>query len=168
MEEERYAAPSSDLVNSPLDSEEEQLASRWSRLWASLLDVLTILPFTLLITYLTGGFNRFSEGMEPSFTYSLMISVLGILIFLAIHGSLMFKDGQTWGKKALRIKIVMLDGAPVNVKALAKRYGFFWLVPQIPIIGQFINLVNILFVFSKAKRCLHDYLGDTKVVRVGW
>ncbi|TRX55659.1 RDD family protein [Thalassomonas sp. M1454] len=144
--------------------QENELASRVDRLGAALIDMLIILPITLSLMYFTGGFDGISEGVSPSTEYSLLISFVGIVFFIMIHGYLLIKNGQTIGKKVAGIKIVTLDNKLPTLSNLAKRYGFYWLIPLIPIIGQLINLISILFVFTKSKRCLHDHVGGTKVV----
>jgi uncharacterized RDD family membrane protein YckC len=142
------------------------LASRWSRLWASLIDALTIIPITIPLMYFTGGFDGISEGIEPSLTYTLVMGLVGISIFLIIHGKFIVRDGQTLGKKTQNIKIVTTEGLHPDISVLAKRYGFYWGVSLIPVIGQLISMVNILFIFSKSKKCIHDHVGGTKVIVV--
>ena len=36
---------------------------------------------------------------------------------------------------------------------------------NIPWVGQFIVLVDSLFVFRKDKRCIHDLIANTKVIK---
>ena len=139
-------------------------ASRWSRFWASLIDALTIIPITIPLMYFTGGFEDISEGIEPSLAYTLIMSFISTVIFLIMHGKFIIRDGQTIGKKLQKIKIVTIDGHHAEIPALIKRYGFYWFVPLVPVIGQLLNIANILFIFSKSKRCLHDYVGGTKVI----
>jgi len=40
------------------------------------------------------------------------------------------------------------------------------LVSQVPQVGGLIGLVDILFIFGKERRCLHDLLAGTRVVNV--
>lgn len=142
----------------------DDLASRWTRLGAAFIDGLTIMPITLPLMYFTGGFDGLSEGLQPSLSYTLLMGLTSIAIFLLIHGRFLVRDGQTLGKKFLDIKIVGLSGEHASVQVLAKRYGFYWLIPLIPGVGALLNMVNILFIFGKSRRCLHDHVGGTKVV----
>ena len=164
MENNVYTSPESNLHVEP--TAEGLLAGRWSRLWASMIDGLTMIPFMLPLMYYTGGFDGIKEGVQPSFVYSVMITLVAGLLFFVVHGKFMLADGQTLGKKALGIKIVTIGGHHADALTLAKRYGFYWFLPLIPVVGQLINLINILFVFSKSKRCLHDHSGGTKVIDV--
>ncbi len=162
MENNVYSAPNSDVAIA--ESGEHELAGRWSRLGASIIDALTILPITIPLMYFTGGYDGLTDGVQPSFLYSLGIGLVGLIAFLIIHGYLLIKNGQTVGKKVLGIKIVTLENKLPQMSNLIRRYGLYWLLPQIPMVGPYINLVNVLFVFTKSKRCLHDHLGGTKVV----
>jgi uncharacterized RDD family membrane protein YckC len=146
------------------DDHEINLASRWARLGAALIDGLSVLPITLPTMYFTGGFDVIKTGVPPSLLYNLAIATLMIVAFAVIHGAWLISDGQTMGKKVMGIKIVTNEGGHVDLMTLVKRYGFYLAIPQIPAIGPFINLVNTLFIFSKSKRCLHDHFADTQVI----
>jgi len=163
MDNDIYTAPQAELVEP--SSESNALASRWKRLWASMLDGLIMSVVTLPVMYFTGGFDVISTGIQPSFEYSLMIAALGISIFIIINFKLLVNNGQTIGKKVLDIKIVDLEGnVPSLKKHLFKRYAIYFLPGQIPFGGQFFSLINILFIFGKEKRCIHDLVAETKVV----
>ncbi|VAW62772.1 hypothetical protein MNBD_GAMMA11-3143 [hydrothermal vent metagenome] len=157
-----YAPPKAELA---VEANEILLASRWSRFFASLLDSLTIMTVTLPTMYFTGGFTDIAEGIEPSFVYNLSIGMLAIFIFFIVNGKFLLNDGQTLGKKALGIKIVDLDGnLPTMKNHLVKRYATYFLPGQVPIVGQFFSFINILFIFGKEKRCIHDHFAGTRVI----
>jgi len=163
MDNDIYTAPQAELVDP--SSENNALASRWKRLWASMLDGLIMSTVTMPVMYFTGGFDGISKGIEPSFEYSLMIAGLGIAVFIIINIKLLVNNGQTIGKKVLGIKIVDLEGnLPDLKKHLLKRYAVYFLPGQIPVGGQIFSMINILFIFGKEKRCIHDLVADTKVI----
>ncbi|CAB9539257.1 hypothetical protein BROOK1789B_469 [Bathymodiolus brooksi thiotrophic gill symbiont] len=140
------------------------LASRWSRLWASLLDALIILIIAMPIIYFTNGFDNIFKGTIPA-TYVLFLVVIQIVVFIALNGKLLLNKGQTIGKMVLNIKIVTLTGELPSVKQhLIKRFGVYLLTSQIPFIGQFLAMINVLMIFGKKKRCAHDYFAGTMVV----
>ena len=162
MENDIYSSPKAELeVDDGANG--NPLAGRWIRLGASIIDGIIILLVTLPIMYLTGGFNGFPEE-EPSIFYTLGMGVIGIIFFIIIHGRFLIRDGQTIGKRVLGIKIVTLENTLPDMSNLAKRYGFYLLIGNVPFVGPIINLVNILFIFSESRRCLHDHVGGTKVV----
>ena len=162
MSENIYSPPQSNLE---VPASESPLASRWSRLGASLIDGLTIMIFTVPAMYLTGAFDNISKGTQPSTEYNIALAALALVVFFILNTKLLMKNGQTIGKMALGIKIVDLDGnLPGMKKHLLKRYAVYFIPGQVPVIGQLFSFVNILFIFGKQKRCIHDYFAGTKVI----
>lgn len=160
-----YSTPQAQLVDQ-VDDSEKPLASRWARLGASIIDSIIMMVVLLPVMYLTGGFDGVMEGRQPSFVYSLGIAVLGIVVFFAINYRFLVANGQTVGKKVLEIKIVDLNGnVPVFQPQLIIRYAVYMLPGQIPVVGQIFSFINILFIFTKEKRCIHDLVAKTKVVQ---
>ena len=141
------------------------LATRWQRLWASIIDSITVMFITLPIMYFTGMFDMVAEGRQPGLLYSLGIGLAGIAFFALINYQALTTKGQTIGKKVLGIKIVDLDESLPSGKSLLTRYVAYFGFGQIPIAGPLISIINILFIFGKEKRCGHDYLGKTKVIK---
>ncbi len=163
MEENIYKSPESEInVNS---NNEPELATRGRRLWASMIDGFTIAIVTIPAMYFTGGFDGISEGVKPAFTYTLLFGLLGIVIFFMINLNSLKATGQTLGKKVAGIKVVTQDGElPTLRKHFLKRYSVYFVPGQIPVVGQILSTLNILFIFGKNKRCVHDIAAGTKVV----
>lgn len=160
-----YSTPQSQLVDQVGDSE-KPLASRWARLGASIIDSIIMMVIILPVMYFTGGFDGIMAGVQPGFVYTLGIAVLGIIVFFAINYRYLVTNGQTVGKKVLEIKIVDLNGnLPVFQPQLVIRYAVYMLPGQIPVVGQIFSFINILFIFTKEKRCIHDLVAKTKVVQ---
>lgn len=160
-----YSTPQAQLVDQVGDSE-KPLASRWARLGASIIDSIIMMVIILPVMYFTGGFEGIMEGVQPSFVYTLGIAVVGIIVFFVINYRLLVTSGQTVGKKVLEIKIVDLNGnLPVFQPQLVIRYAVYMLPGQIPVVGQIFSFINILFIFTKEKRCIHDLVAKTRVVQ---
>jgi len=165
MNDDVYAPPQSDIDVAP--KSQEILASRWERLWASLIDTVIQMVVIIPVMYYTGFFQQIMKGHEPSLQYNLAIAGVGLITFIVFHIKFLISSGQTIGKKILGIKIVDLHGQLPSIKTnLPIRYAVFFIPAQIPIIGQLLSIINILFIFGKEKRCLHDYAAGTKVVEV--
>jgi len=142
-------------------------ASRSNRLWASLIDGAIMMVFILPVLYYTGGLDDLSLNVKPSFVYSMLMALFGILLFVLINGRLLAEKGQTIGKRAMGIKIVTLRGELPDVSEhLLKRYGFYFLIGYIPFIGQTLSLINVLIIFGDERRCGHDYVANTTVVNI--
>lgn len=143
-----------------------ELATRWQRFLASMLDGVIIMAIIAPAMILTGGFDDVSSGGQPSLGYSMLMAAIGMAGFVLLNGKLLATSGQTIGKKALGIKIVDTNGNLPSVKQhLLKRYAVYFLPGQIPIAGGLFSTINILFIFGKQKRCIHDNIGDTMVVK---
>jgi uncharacterized RDD family membrane protein YckC len=74
--------------------------------------------------------------------------------------------GQTIGKRLVGVKVVRNNGERASLGRI------FWLrnvvsaLPAlIPVVGGIYGLVDTLFIFGDSRRCIHDLIGDTKVVR---
>ena len=144
----------------------ENFASRWKRIGASIIDSLITGAFMLPLMYFTGGFDVLDTHRAPSLAYNLSIALVSIAIFMGINWKFLMQEGQTIGKKALNIKIVDLDENIPNQNSILKRYGLYFGLGQIPMVGPLLSIVNVLFIFGKERRCGHDYFAKTKVVNV--
>jgi uncharacterized RDD family membrane protein YckC len=175
-------APPKSVVADVIEAEDgAQLASRSTRLGASIIDgVLLSLPFVpcyvlAFSSIAATGQQRPPPGGIPSamvltamartggwFYGALALSLcIGIITAVLIH-----RHGQTIGKKWLGIKEVRKDGSRVTLaRVFFLRYLLNTLFALIPIVGGFYGLIDVLLIFGKARRCGHDYLADTIVVR---
>ena len=151
-------------LDNELQEGTSNLASRWIRLWASIIDAIILMLITIPILYFTGGVEQIRDGIEPTFLYSSLIGLAGLLGFYLINIKLLLTKGQTVGKKVLDIKIVDLnDNLPKKIH-LFRRYFIYFIPTYIPVIGAWLSIIDLLFIFGKEKRCVHDLIGKTKVV----
>ncbi len=160
-----YATPAADLGDLQSDQPVE-LASRWARLGAYLVDiVLFMVPF-YGIFYATG---QWEKALQQNFSLldQILSSLVGMALYLLFHGYLLHKRGQTIGKWVLGIKIVSAENSEMLPlwKLFFLRYATLSLLALIPIVGPFVVLLGLLLVFRKDKRCLHDFIAGSKVVK---
>jgi uncharacterized RDD family membrane protein YckC len=160
--ENPYAAPRVSSPRAPQSSAgSDTLASRGSRLAASLIDgfaaVVILLP-ALATVFFAGA----SEGMSGVAVAFAGLSGVAFLAFAVYQLSLLIRQGQTLGKKAMNIRIVNYsDGQiPSAGRMLGMRYFVNSLLGQIP----FYSVLDVLLIFGEERRCIHDYLAGTKVV----
>ena len=152
-----------------VEYEPNQLASRGKRLAAAVVDVFIFFPLVLLIAQPLGLINISDPAKMQGFNLdqTMQLFIIGQVLFLLVQGYLLHTQGQTIGKKMLKIRIVSLDDELLGIGQLYfVRYLTFSLIAQIPIIGAFISMVNVLFIFGQDRRCLHDRLAGTKVIEV--
>ena len=144
---------------------DENKASRWNRLWASLVDCLIIIPPSLLIAWALGLFD-YADPSQAPIHITIITGISSFAVYFAINWKNL-KKGQTWGKRALNIQILGKEGSPLPVKELLlKRYLFQYGITYIPVFGSLLSLIDSLFVFGGSKQCLHDKVAGTNVVNV--
>jgi uncharacterized RDD family membrane protein YckC len=174
-----------DAPSTPLDAE---LAGRWIRLGARLLDGVVFCTLlgpglVLLIPWLVAHANDDpSQGLFSHTPFSPMASesffagmpptaatLLGIgwIVYVTIKISLLTLRGQTIGKWVAGIRIVRLDGQRVGfVRAWLLRDFVVGLISAVPVVGPVFALIDLIFIFSESRRCLHDRIAGTVVVKV--
>lgn len=173
------------------EAEPVTLASHWSRLLArfadGFLELLAAVPALVVLgpdvmkvleaivaASREGEFNL--EGLETTrlvpalalFT-ALQLALLGIQIFL------LTTRGQSLGKILLGVRVVRADDG--------EKPGFLrgWLLRElpsgaiqgmlqlVPIVGFFLRFAfvttNYLMIFREDRRCLHDFIAGTRVIR---
>lgn len=141
---------------------QDEMASRLTRLIAVVLDTIFVFVLSAPVIVLLG--ISFTDRI--GFIQTILIFIINIIAFLILNVYFLDKDGQTLGKKILKIKIVQKDGSKVILsRILLLRYFPFMLLGMLPLISL-INLVDALMIFRKSKYCLHDDFANTKVVNV--
>ena len=97
-----------------------------------------------------------------------MIKSLPYLAALvAVQCALLSFRGQSIGKLLLGIRIVRVSNGQTAgfLHAFLLRGVIPWVLSQIPILGKLFWLVDVCFIFGDQRRCVHDYIGGTKVVK---
>lgn len=146
----------------PLEAQE--LAGRGVRLGAVFIDMLCFAGFGILAAIVIPLFGK-DGGKVIAGILGLVIGVafLALLVYTLV---LIYRNGQTIGKRLLHIKVVRTDGS----RCTFARYFFMRiiltsLVGAIPFIGGVVNLVGLLLIFRESRKCLHDEIADTIVVK---
>jgi len=92
---------------------------------------------------------------------SLLPMVLIPALLVICQWILLSISGQTIGKKLLMIRIVSESGKlPGFIQAVLLRN---WLRVALSFI-PFFGLIDLLFIFSASRKCLHDHIAGTRVV----
>lgn len=138
-------------------------AERLDRLWASLIDRGILLPLVF-------GAAIFMPAMKdsPGMAFGLIaISVLVILAYAGYQIYLLTTLGQTIGKRIMGIRIVLVadesnGGFVINVLLRGVLTGA---LSVIPFVGVLFALTNICFIFRDDRRCIHDLIAGTRVVK---
>ncbi len=162
-----YRAPVAELVDVPT-SEDKPLAGRGTRLAAHLLDSLIMvgpaiaggIAVAMLSNEIRGGE---ADNILVIFGFALSAYVIVMLIVNAI---LLHRHGQTLGKRIMKIRITRDDGSAVSVlRVFFLRFLPVTLLGAIPTLGLIFRLLDPLMIFQTNRRCLHDLIAGTIVVK---
>jgi uncharacterized RDD family membrane protein YckC len=163
-----YAPPKAPVADAEdLDIGHTVLATRGQRLGAVMLDGIIALTWTVpLIVYL--GIWDYAFHHEPvPYARSALLTVLGFLLFTLVNCWFLHANGQTIGKKLVGIRIARLDDTVPDLgRVVLLRYAPMSLASLVPGIGALLNLIDALMIFGSERRCLHDRIASTKVIRV--
>lgn len=167
--ENRYQPPKADVADVAGDVEE--LASRWARLGGAILDGLILAAIMFPLMFATGYWERTMaaamSGGNPNFGDQLQMAGLGLVLQLLLNGYLLTKYGQTIGKRIAGTRIVSVaDNTVLPLwRVFVMRILPISVGSQVPAVGPVLGLVNVLFIFRSDKRCVHDLIAGTKVIR---
>lgn len=165
-----YEAPSAELVDHRTVVDDARLADRGARLLAAIMDTVILLAINLPLMWFSGYIETVMQsaarGAQEPFATTLMWSAIGFAIFIVVQGVPLARSGQTIGKKLLRIRIAHLDGSqPTLATLIVKRYLPVNAVNVVPFVGGLLGLINVLLIFRADRRCGHDLVAGTQVVK---
>lgn len=159
----RFAPPQAHVEDVTEPSGPLDLANRSSRFWAATIDGIIAIFMIWLASRLTPW-----DPFHPKDTaaFQPVNALIGIVLYLAVHGYLLATRGQSIGKVLLKIRIVRVDGSPVPFPRLAGlRYAVPGLFQMVPTIGMFFSLIDCALIFRESRRTLHDQIAGTIVVK---
>lgn len=148
----------------------QELADLGERLGAAVLDVVIMMAVVLPVMFIGGYFQAVMEtasrGEQLPLLQQFKWGAIGIVLFYLVQSVPLRASGQTWGKRVLKIKIVDLEGhQPTFGRLAGLRYLPVQLVNMIPFVGGLIALVDTLMIFRSDRRCAHDLIAGTRVVK---
>jgi len=130
---------------------EQPIASIGERISATILDMLFILSFIVIMALIAGGLH-----------YGWMIYLVYIPIAIYSLVSELSMNGQSWGKKILKIKVVKIDGTPATFSS----YFLRWVLRLIEILAMFGSLAMITIILNRKGQRLGDIAANTTVIRL--
>lgn len=163
-----YATPST-LTQITSNDENGELADLSTRFVGALIDGLIALPIVMPIAFGVGLIigNVMGEGAATTIVANLLGGAIGIGAFVVLHGYLLATRGQTIGKVVMKTKIVNEFGGQVPFPELyVKRYLILQAISLIPFVGLLVGIVDALFIFRSNRKCLHDEIAGTKVIKL--
>lgn len=93
-------------------------------------------------------------GLQLVLTFGFMA------VWIGYEGWMLSRDGQTLGKKIMKIKVVTPEGADVARGQAYMRAALRQIIGIVPCLG----LINYLLAFGQERTCIHDQAAKTRVV----
>lgn len=140
---------------------EYELATLQDRFVAMLIDVAIVIAMVIGIIYL--GSAIFETLYEEDNSFFMIIGFSPIIGFLGYHLiSEIVANGQSWGKKIMKLKVVRLDGAAAGLSDYLLR-SIFHIVDTLFSGGI---IAALLIASSDRKQRLGDMTANTVVIRL--
>lgn len=130
---------------------EQPISSIGERIAATLLDMLFIMSYLIVLVIIYSG----SQSKVFIFIGLIPVSIYSIVSELAMNG-------QSWGKKILKIKVVKLDGTPATFSS----YFLRWILRLVEILVMFGSLATITIILNRKGQRLGDIAANTTVIRL--
>lgn len=166
---------------------EPELASLGQRFAAKLIDwAMLIIPlFVMLMAMMDVGFEaeiralqndptavmealqRQIDKMQATGNPTVLAMSWLVVILMFSNIVLLTIRGQSIGKLLTGIQIVRSgDGSKAGfIKAVLLRWFLFAIIESIRFVGPVLMFANILLIFRKDRRCMHDLVADTRVIK---
>jgi uncharacterized RDD family membrane protein YckC len=140
-----------------------ELADRTNRLLAAIIDRAIYLPFFIIAVILVPGMKRSSAMVAPVL---ILMVVLPLALFI-YQTWLVSTTGQTIGKKYMRIRIVKVPDLSNGgfVSNFLLRSVAMYFIGAVPVVGTIAMIANPLFIFRDDRRCIHDHIAGTCVIK---
>jgi len=142
---------------------ELNLADVGTRFIGAIIDVLLYVP-ALIPAVLIAGLVEDGDELTPLGIIAIVVGMLGLG---AVQWYMIATTGQSIAKRWLGMRIVRMNGSPVNfMHGVVLRSWLIAFLTNIPLVGSIVWLVDCAMIFSAERRCLHDRLADTTVIKV--
>lgn len=171
----------------PADPQSLPLAERGARLIAASIDELLLLAIALpmivgalpALTALVVGNNADPESLPLTLDSGDLLrtlthgpgtslTVIALIVWSVVTAWLVAANGQSIGKRIVGIKVVRSDGSRASFARIFLLRNVVAGLPAmvLPTLGLLYQLIDPLFIYQQSRKCLHDMIAGTAVVRV--
>jgi len=130
---------------------EQAIASIGERVAATLLDLLFISMYIIVFVFIFRELHNTTIiliGTLPSVLYGLICELT--------------MNGQSWGKKILKIKVIKTDGTNITFSS----YFLRWITGLIEVYAFLGSIATFAIIFSRKGQRLGDIAANTAVIRL--
>ena len=163
MSNNPYAPPAtSGSIAFSADSTNDELAGRFTRFAAALVDGLLMMAIIGPVMFATGYFQR-AQTQQAGPLEILGMSLLGVGVMLAFNGYFLFQRGQTIGKILTKIQIVDAQDGKLLPFLRVYVYRYLWMTPIVLVVAfipgatddllvNVLGLIDSLLIFGGERR----------------
>ena len=144
---------------------QQKIASLWSRIGGSLIDLIIVLLISAVILFIWGiyigffGTDDYLSTKEAEILWKGRGTLVGLLVDGVYTVLLITGDKQaTYGQRAVGVKIIKDNGTPISYGTAIGR----WIVSLFSSI--LLKIGYLMALFDKNNKTLHDLLAGTKVI----
>lgn len=146
------------------------IGRRFLAFWLDSLILTTIVALPVVLIFLAVGIPMGLFAGDPEAVddaaglamigLQLVLTVGIIAVWIFYEGWMLSRDGQTLGKKIMKIKVVTPEGANIARGQAYQRAAIRQLIGIVPCLG----LIDYLVAFGQERTCIHDQAAKTRVV----
>lgn len=131
-----------------------------TRCWAGLIDLLVGVAYIFAVIMVLSSYFTTAHLRES--TMITIVLIASLPYFLYDFLSEVFMNGQSFGKRAMKIRVMRLDGTEPRIGDYALR----WLIGLIEFKLTTCSLAALALLFSRSGQRLGDRVAGTTVVKV--
>jgi len=130
----------------------------WLLLGAILMVVLFIIVFPFYLYGSLVGQKIPDRELDRLLRWAIVVSAF--VSWILYEGLLLGRNGQTVGKRVVRIRVVSADGGPLSRGQAFGRAAVRQVLVFVPCLG----LIDYLTVIGPQRTCIHDLAARTRVI----
>lgn len=167
--DQRFAPPQAHVAD--LAPGEQVLAGRGTRFMAAVVDGLVVAgviwgAFMIPLLQPLAEIQA-AAALKGVWHWNPLSLLFGFVGFLLVQGWPLLTRGQTIGKILFKLRIVRTDGSrPEAWRLLGLRYGIGIALNMNVVASMIYGLVDSLLIFRESRKCLHDSIADTQVIKL--
>ena len=135
----------------------QNVAGIGDRMLALVIDVLVLLAYLFLSSYLTGVF---AETLDDTWTVIAFSMIVGLPVFLYDLLFETFWDGRSLGKAAMKLRVVKLDGSKPGFGS----YFVRWILHLVEVKLMFGSIALVTILLNERGQRLGDMAAGTTVI----